>query len=170
MSVETFHATMSKQGLKDNRLDEATAFAEEISLLGENLDLLEVGSGLGDMSVHLSSIPNIKSYRGIDSNRGFIDDAQRRFPRLNFTHGNFFEMPESEKFDVVCVPFTLTNLFQFPLQEKFLKKLIKHGGTVIVDTILPDFFGVCEDTIKHASEDEFADGYSVDAYYFSEIS
>ncbi len=148
MSAKAFERIMKHQGIWGNRSTEASVYRHFIDGYKSKHNplplLLEVGSGLGDMAEHLYEM--VASYQGIDTNPHFIQEARKRFPHLSFSEQNFFLLPMECKYDVVCVPYTLINLFNFARQEVFIRKALKHGKLVLINTILPDVHEVYQDT------------------------
>ena len=172
MSPRVFRGLMNHQGFTGNRSDEVEAFRihiEEYFRVHERMpSLLEVGSGLGDMAEHFADIVGEEKYQGIDSNRNFVREAKKRFPHLFFTLQNFFLLEESALYDMVCVPYTLLNLFPFEIQALFILKARNHGKVVIIDTVLPDVHGVHDDVTRTLGKEEFGGDTETVAYFMCE--
>ncbi len=130
------------------------------------LRVLEIGSGDGRVARHLANEEGV-DYVGIEPHSENVATARAALPGVSFLEGNFFQLSPKERFDIVIVPYTLVNMFPFDRQEVFLRKAVHHAQLFIFDVILPDDFGVAEDTVKHVSSEEFAEtGYETTGYYF----
>lgn len=174
LTANQFRTTMNYQGLSDNRDSEADVYKScingYIARSPGSPTLLEVGCGLGDMAEHLSKIVGESNYHGIDSNSSFVLEARRRLPNLNFSLQNFFMLLMDAQYDIVCIPYTLINLFSFSRQEILLRKALAHGQMVMVHTMLPDVYGVKENTERELQSDEFGTDYNTMAYFMCEAS
>ncbi len=157
MSPEVFLDIMKHQGILHNRTSEYLAFKMYIDQyrISHNgpISLLEVGSGLGDIGQHLEGI--VDTYTGIDTNSSFVSYAKTRFPKLSFHLQNFFLLSMTNIYDIVCVPYTLINLFDFQRQEVLIRKAVTHANLVLIDTILPDTHGIHENVTRVLDESEF---------------
>ena len=69
---------------------------------------------------------------GVDMNNGFLARARKRFPKAEFRHGSWWDLPD-EKFDVI---FFLSAIHYEPRQRALLEKLAGHltpTGTLVLE-------------------------------------
>jgi len=105
----------------------------------EARDVLEIGSGNGDLLVKMSAAFPDKKYVGIDQQSTSVARAQEHFQsdRLTFVEWNAecFQEAFSDRFDVVIFRLTLQHLKQPRIALEHAYRYLKKGGHVyIVDS------------------------------------
>lgn len=74
-------------------------------------DLLDVGSGTGNMYLALKKAGEYFGYLGVDKTRKMIDFARKRFPEAHFIEGDVYELPlDNSSWPVVYIRHVFAHL------------------------------------------------------------
>lgn len=91
-----------------------------------NMSVLDVGCGFGEMAKFLKKRYKSVKYSGIDIIEEFIEEAQKNFPEYSFLVRDYFNNPLERKFDIVMASGTLnSDLGSYEENMAFRKKAIK---------------------------------------------
>ena len=115
--------------------------------LKEELSILDVGCGFGDLNRYLSELIDqddiiLKRYNyvGIDISKSFYDYAQKEYKgnkNIEFMHGNVLDLNLNRNYDITLISGTLNyrmdNIDNYQYVEQILKKLLKVSGIVVID-------------------------------------
>ncbi len=95
----------------------------------EGLKLLDIGCAQGREVYKLSKYGIIAE--GLDSNKGFIDEARKLYPNIKFGVGNIENLTTETKFDIVLC---INTLFYTNIEKSLprIENLLKTGGLAII--------------------------------------
>lgn len=106
--------------------------------LTDNLSVLDVAAGTGDLSILMSKKTNWK-ITGIDLSQKMLDVAKRKAKKDNLTDNLDFQQMdalnstfESSSFDIVTVSFGVRNFEDLNLGLKEFNRLLKNGGILTI--------------------------------------
>jgi len=119
--------------------------------LGENakkqvndarFDLLDVCSGPGNFSIHLSYVqPNIQ-VTCVDANSKFVDAGKKLRPPWTWVHSDVVQMDLSRKFDIIAASSAYHHI-EHERKLSFLKNCKKHlkpdGMMLVCENFLPEY-------------------------------
>ncbi len=86
-----------------DKLDQDLKFAFVAEMVEESASVLDLGSGLGDLSRFLAERGHIGSYKGVEKDEALFLRSQERYPELEFHHQDFTEPPSHHADIAICV-------------------------------------------------------------------
>lgn len=120
--------------------------------INDNLSVLDIGSGMGDLIPYLEQDKNITitDYLGIDLLKKFIDYTSNKYPKHDFQVANFINncFQPSKKFDLVVAIGVLVSrvsdyngFIEFFIQKalKFTKKFFVFNLIIDIDQSSPNY-------------------------------
>lgn len=109
---------------------------------GEDVTLLEVGSGTGRIGYYLARLPQIKRYIGIDIVADYLAYHKAIDSTADLRQESIFRLAKDIRFDIACMPFASIHLFGPNAQELAIMKLLEcHTDTACFDVMFPETFG-----------------------------
>ena len=86
-----------------DKLDQDLKFAFVSEMVSAHESILDLGSGLGDLSRFLSERGHIGSYLGVEKDKILLDASRALYPDLHFFHQDFTEAPYHPADIAICV-------------------------------------------------------------------
>jgi SAM-dependent methyltransferase len=130
------------EALRSDGKEVASRIAFQVEL-SDNVDVLEIGSGVGRVGWALA--PMCRSWTGCDISRNMLKyaaDALGCFSNVHFVQlsGDGLKEIESESFDVVYATNMLAHLSELDrwIYVKEAHRVLRPGGTLYIDTIALD--------------------------------
>ncbi len=110
------------------------AVDDALALKGEE-DLLDVGTGPGDFPSRLSNAGHRGRLVGIDGSLGMVQTARRKYPRVEFVHGDAQNLPfPTQSFDVVTARHMLYHVPDIPRALREFQRVLRKGGRFLAVT------------------------------------
>jgi cyclopropane fatty-acyl-phospholipid synthase-like methyltransferase len=112
--------------------------------IGNNLSVLDIGSGMGDLIPYLKQNKKITitDYLGIDLLKEFIDYTQNKYPKRKFQVANFIDdsFQPTKKFDlVVAIGVLVSRVSNYnDFVEFFIQKALKFTNKFFVFNLVVD--------------------------------
>ncbi|MCB9060805.1 MAG: bifunctional demethylmenaquinone methyltransferase/2-methoxy-6-polyprenyl-1,4-benzoquinol methylase UbiE [Halobacteriovoraceae bacterium] len=103
------------------------------------LDILDLATGTGDVAITLEKSPRVKSIVGIDMSHGMIEEGLKKIHKKNLENrislkiGDGVQIPfDAESFDVITLSFGIRN-FSSPKESlKNIKRVLKKDGRALI--------------------------------------
>jgi demethylmenaquinone methyltransferase/2-methoxy-6-polyprenyl-1,4-benzoquinol methylase len=141
----------------------------------DDLSVLDVCCGTGDLAREFGSRPSVSSVVGVDFATSMIEIARRRSadPRFSWVVGDALRLPlRSVQFDVACMAFGLRNLVDPAAGLRRLAGLLRTGGQLVVLEFFQPASGVLQDAFRFYFRrvlprvGRWLSGTSMDAYRY----
>lgn len=99
----------------------------------ENLNVLDVACGTGDMILHWQKNLSNSKFIGIDPSLGMLDVAKKKVSNCQFIQASAQALPlESESVDLVSIAYGLRNVCDYPLALGEFFRVLKKGGVLLI--------------------------------------
>ena len=102
---------------------------------GQNLQVLDIATGTGDIALACAHKKNIQNVTAIDPSEGMLEVAKERAHDLNIDciHGASEDLPfDAEKFDVITMSFGIRNVPNVIDSLQEMHRVLKRGGSVMI--------------------------------------
>jgi ubiquinone/menaquinone biosynthesis C-methylase UbiE len=101
--------------------------------LEENSSILEVGCGLGILTVEVAKLVSHGEVIGLDNSTKQLERAREELPNLRFIQGDAHELPfRNERFDIVYCRYLLEHVADPTLVVREIYRVLKRKGKVFV--------------------------------------
>lgn len=99
----------------------------------ENLEVLDVACGTGDMILQWQKNLISSKFIGIDPSAGMLDIARKKVLDCDFIQANAQSLPlEDESVDLVSIAYGLRNVCDYPLALSEFFRVLKKGGVLLI--------------------------------------
>lgn len=111
----------------------------------QNLKVLDVACGTGDMILHWQNYLKNCEFIGIDPSKKMLEVAQDKVKDCAFIQAQAQELPmEDGSVDVISIAYGLRNVCEYPLALKEFHRVLKKGGVLLILEFMrnpnPSFF------------------------------
>ncbi|WP_027327729.1 bifunctional demethylmenaquinone methyltransferase/2-methoxy-6-polyprenyl-1,4-benzoquinol methylase UbiE [Helicobacter pametensis] len=99
----------------------------------ENLKILDVACGTGDMILHWQDRLNSCEFIGVDPSEGMLKVAQSKVGDCRFLQAQAQNLPlDDESVDVISIAYGLRNVCDYPLALREFYRVLKRGGVLLI--------------------------------------
>lgn len=99
----------------------------------QNLKVLDVACGTGDMLLHWRDKLFACEFFGVDPSNKMLEVAQTKVRDCTFIQAQAQELPiEDESIDVISIAYGLRNVCDYPLALKEFYRVLKKGGVLLI--------------------------------------
>lgn len=99
----------------------------------ENLKVLDVACGTGDMILHWKKNLFFSEFIGIDPSAGMLEMAKKKVLDCQFIQANAQALPlEDQSIDLVSIAYGLRNVCDYPLALSEFFRVLKKGGVLLI--------------------------------------